>query len=103
MSSIDITKEQDLRQSESRAIIRKAMDMAMGCYIEQESSKFDQWRDQTKWQLTQHLRHEISEIERSKTLTAQLHNALDACSLGAILAAKIMEEEDNLTTTHRDS
>ncbi len=94
MSSLDITKEQDSRMAESRVMLMRAMDIAMGSYIEQESSKFDNWRDKTFWQNTQHLSHEVKEISRSKTTVAKLHNAIDALSLSAILVAQILLERD---------
>jgi len=94
MSNMELTKKVDERLSESRAIIRESMAMAYGSYVEQEAKKFDQWRDQTWWQLVQHTRHEIEELQRSGGFkTKQLHNALDLCSLGAIMASKIILEE----------
>jgi len=93
MSAIEITKEQDKRLSESRQLIHDAHMISYGSYIEQEASKFDTWRDQTYWQLVQHLRHEVDELERSKTRVAQLHNAIDACSLASIIIGRHMLEE----------
>ena len=94
MSNMELSKEIDVRLSESRAIIREAMAMSYGSYVEQEAKKFDQWRDQSWWQLVQHAKHEIDELQRSGGFkTKQLHNALDLCSLGAILASKILIEE----------
>ena len=95
MSNMELTKEVDQRLSESRALIREALSMAYGSYIEQEAKKLDQWRDQSWWQLVQHAGHEIKELQRSGgSRTKQLHNALDLCSLGAILASKILIEEN---------
>lgn len=89
-----IPKDVDERMAESRVLVRKALDAAMGVYVEQESKKTDSWRD-TNWDdLIQHLKHEIHEIQYSHSLTAQLHNALDATALAAILVAKIIVEED---------
>ena len=93
MSKMELNKETDKSLSESRGVIRQAMDIAFGSYVEQEAKKYDQWRTQTWWQLVRHLRHEVDELDRSKTRTAQLHNAIDACSLGAILISKILLEE----------
>ena len=94
MSNIELTKEVDKRLSESRTIIREVMSMAYGSYIEQEAKKYDQWRDQTWWDLLQHTKHEIEELQRSGGYkTKQLHNALDLCSLGAIMGAKILLDE----------
>ena len=81
MSGMEMTKEQDERMVESRRLLQKAWNIAYGSYIEQEAKKLDQWRDQSVWQLTRHLRHELDEIERSKTKTIQLHNCMDACML----------------------
>lgn len=80
------------RIDDSRQRIREAMNQALGVYIEEEAKKTDSWRDLTYYDLFRHLRHELQEIERSDTPTKQLHNALDACGLSAILAAKVIEE-----------
>ena len=93
MSGMEITKEGDKRMSESRSILYQAHSLAMGSYIEQEATKQDQWREQSWWQLMQHLKHEIRELERSKSRIVQLHNAIDACSLSAILMGKLVVEE----------
>jgi ribosomal protein S27AE len=86
-------KERDERMSESREMVLKAMMMALGAYVEQESKKQDEWRDKTIGEIYSHIKHEVEEIRRSLEIgekTILLHNALDLCSLGAILAAKVM-------------
>jgi hypothetical protein len=94
MSRMEISKEQDERMTESRKRLRDAYNVAFGSYVEQEAKKIDQWRDQTIWQITRHLRHEVGEIERSKSRTVQYHNAMDALMLSNILLAKLMELEE---------
>jgi len=69
------------------------MMLSLGSYIEQEAKKKDDWRNRTFGQVYAHLKHELEEIRRSKTKTQQLHNCMDACSLSAILVAKLMFEE----------
>ena len=90
---MEITKEQDQRMVKSRQLLQKAWNVAFGSYIEQEATKGDSWRDHTIWQQVQHLRHELDEIERSKSATAQLHNAIDAVSLSTMLLATLLERE----------
>lgn len=94
MSNMEITKEQDKRMTESRRLLQKSFYIAFGSYIEQEAKKLDQWRDQTFWQLLQHLKHEVGEIERSKSRTVQYHNAIDAVMLADMILSKIMEKEE---------
>ncbi len=69
---------------------REAMLVAYGGYVEQEGKKSDQWRDETLETLYRHLDHEIDEVRRSKSKTVRLHNAMDACSLFAMLAVRYM-------------
>ena len=90
---IDIKK--DYRMFESRMMLKRAFNIALGSYIEQESKKEDRWREQSFGELYAHLRHEIEEIRRSKSRTEQLHNAIDACLLSAMLIAKLLEGENN--------
>jgi len=75
---------------ESRQQLLNAMLLSLGSYIEQEGKKKDQWRDKSYGEVYAHLKHEIAEIERSKERTVQLHNAMDACALAAILVCKLM-------------
>jgi len=76
-----ITKEEDKRLNESRNILLKAMLISLGSYIEQEAKKKDNWREKSFGEM------------RSKTKTQQLHNAMDACSLSAMLVAKLIQGE----------
>jgi len=94
MSSMKLTKAQDQSLQDSRRRLRQALDMAFGSYVEQEATKFDNWREETFGAVFDHLKHEVLEIRRSKTRTTQLHNAIDACMLSAILVAKILEREE---------
>ncbi len=85
------------RVEESQMLLEKMMNRAMGLYIAKEPKHADEWRDKNIWQNFMHLKHETEEIERSKTVDRQLHNALDACAQAAILAASIyikMQEKD---------
>ena len=82
------------RQDESRTQVHGAMMFALGSYMEQESKKVDQWRDQGIGQLYAHLSHELEEIRaniKDDDLTWLVHNAADATSLAAILLAKALE------------
>jgi len=88
-----MSSEEDKRMTESRQKIWDAMMLSLGSYIEQEAKKKDDWREKTIGEIYAHLKHEIMEIGRSKSKTVQLHNAMDACSLSAILVAKLMEAE----------
>ena len=92
MSKMKLTKEQNSRMNDSRQKLLNAMMLSLGSYIEQEAKKKDDWRDIPFGQVYAHLKHEIEEIRRSKTKTQQLHNCMDACSLSAILVAKLMFE-----------
>lgn len=84
----------DKRKAESRRMLQKQLDAAFGVYIADEPVKGDMWRDQSIWDLFKHLEHELGEIKRSKTTERKYHNCLDACSLSALLAARIKEEEE---------
>jgi len=88
-----ITKSEDLRMTDSRQKILNAMMLSLGSYIEQEAKKKDEWRNKSFGELYAHLKHEIAEIGRSKSKTVQLHNCMDACSLSAIMVAKLIFEE----------
>ena len=44
MSRMKLTDKVDERLGQSRVLLRRAMDMAFGAYIEQETFKYDQWR-----------------------------------------------------------
>lgn len=93
MSHMEITKAEDERMSESRALLYRAFNVAMGSYIEQEAKKKDVWRDQTWGQIYGHMKHEFGEMSKSKQRTTQLHNGLDLLSLAAMLVSKILEAE----------
>lgn len=80
------------RHIESQRMIRDCMAEAIGIYIAKEPTEKDNWRDKSIWQTFMHLKHEIEEIQRSKSSDRQLHNALDACGQAAILAARIKIE-----------
>jgi len=85
-----ITKDEDVRMTDSRQKILSVLMMAFGSYVEQEAKKKDEWRDKSWGECYAHLKHEIVEIGRSKTKTEQIHNCLDAINLAAIMAAKII-------------
>jgi len=92
LSKMGISKIEDNRMTNSRHKSLNAMMISLGSYIEQEAKKKDDWRNKSFGEIYAHLRHEIEEIKRSKTKTQQLHNAMDACSLSAMLVAKLLEE-----------
>lgn len=82
------------RIDESREMIRSALDMSFGSYVEQEGKKEDQWRDQTIGQLGDHIRHEVEEIMgniRRGEIGYLQHNSMDVIELGAMLLAKSRE------------
>ena len=82
------------RVDESREMIKEALDMSFGSYVEQEGKKEDQWRDQSFGQLGDHIRHEVEEIMgniRRGEIGYLQHNAMDIVELGAILLAKARE------------
>jgi len=91
MSNMKISEQEDESMTVSRKLLRDAMMISLGSYIEQEPKKKDSWRNQTYGQIYAHLKHEIGEIERSKTKTTQLHNAMDACTLAAIMVANLLD------------
>ncbi len=91
LSRMNITEEQDKRMSESRKRIIELFYTTLGSYIEQESKKMDQWRDETYGQLFGHLKHEVGEIGRSKTKTTQIHNCMDSAMLSLLLLDKVLE------------
>ena len=82
------------RRDESRGLLVRAFEMALGSYTEQEAKKFDSWRDQETWKLFNHLAHEIEEIKKNlkqkMANTYLVHNAMDVCSLATIFLAHIM-------------
>lgn len=78
-----------MRSEDSRMRVRRMLDAAYGLYIGQEPKHSDEWRDVDSGKLYAHLKHEIGEIKRSKGRDKRFHNALDACALAAILAARI--------------
>jgi len=92
MSRMSISPNEDKRMSESRERLIRAFYIALGSYIEQEAKKLDQWRDETYGQLYGHLKHEIEEVNRSKSRTTQIHNLIDCLMLSCILLDKVMED-----------
>lgn len=80
------------RIDKSRIVLEYVFYLALGAYIEQESKKLDIWRDQSYGQLYNHLKHEIKEIQRSNSLTKQLHNCMDAVMLSLMLLTKVMNK-----------
>ncbi len=90
-----VPKALDKRLTESRRLIRMAMDMSYGCYVEQEATKVDTWKNQTFWQLASHLSHECEEVKRSVgNNTLLLHNGMDCVALSLMILAKALEKEE---------
>jgi len=83
---------QKTRLDESRELVRRAMDVAYGSYMEQEGKKYDSWRDLSIGQLADHLRHEVNEEIMGNVRRGEIgflmHNAMDAVELAAMLMAK---------------
>jgi hypothetical protein len=77
------------RVDDSRRRMKEMLDASYGVYIKMEPKQKDSWREQTMGQLQAHLEHELAEIKRSDTLEKKLHNALDACGVSALLAARL--------------
>lgn len=89
-----VDRESDERMAESRRRIWDTMAMSFGSYVEQEAKKADGWREKSMGEIFAHMKHELEEIRRSMQRgerTTPLHNAMDMCSLSAILVAKAME------------
>ena len=80
------------RIDKSRVKLEKVFYFALGAYMEQEAKKDDNWRDRSYGELYNHLKHEITEIQRSKDLTKQIHNITDAVMLSTILLAHVLEK-----------
>ena len=83
------------RIDKSRELIRQALDMAYGSYIEQEGKKGDIWRDQSIGQLGDHIRHEINDEIMKNLRTGDfgylIHNVMDIIELAAMMLAKANE------------
>lgn len=79
--------------SESRRRLMRVFYVALGSYIEQESKKLDQWRDELFGQNYGHLSHEVKEIGESKSRTTQIHNCSDSAMLSLIMLDKVLEED----------
>ncbi len=90
------------RRDESREMLVRAFEMALGSYTEQEAKKFDQWRDQPTWKLFNHLEHELGEIKKNlkekMANTYLIHNGMDVCSLATIFLAHLMLKDDLVPT-----
>lgn len=80
------------RIDKSRKRMMETFFFAMGSYVEQEAKKEDTWRDETFRNLYLHAKHEFVEIDRSKSLTKQIHNATDLVLLANILLAHLLEK-----------
>lgn len=80
------------RIDKSRERMMKTFFFAMGSYVEQEAKKEDTWRDESYRKLYLHAKHEFQEIERSKSLTKQIHNCVDLVLLANILLAHLLEK-----------
>lgn len=85
-------EESEKRMIDSRERMNNMMQRAIGIYMAKEVKIKDQWREQSYWQVFQHLKHEIEEIERSSTPNRKIHNLLDACGLCVLLANKVEME-----------
>jgi hypothetical protein len=77
------------RLTESQELLRSVMSESLGIYMAKEPKNEDQWREQEYWQILDHLKHEIEEIQRSQTLDRKYHNALDCIGQASILAAHL--------------
>lgn len=86
-----MTLVKDNRLMDSQDLLRGIMSEAIGLYMAKEPKIRDQWRDLKYWEVWQHLKHEIAEIERSDTIDRQYHNLLDLVGQAAICAAWIRE------------
>ncbi len=90
------------RTDESRVLLRRAFDIAMGSYIEQEAKKGDSWRESSygMGDAFAHLKHELEEVRanlvRSDSRTLLLHNLIDMVLLSVMLLAKVLIEGGEL-------
>ena len=86
----------ETRLTESRRLLRRAFEFALGVYSEQEATKADYWRTTDIGALYGHLSHEIEEIQgnlRRGEGDYLLHNAADAVALSVMLLARMIERE----------
>ena len=83
------------RRDESRSRLVYAFYHALGSYTEQESKKFDQWRDKNIGENFAHLSHEIDEVRKNikqkMPMTYLVHNCDDLVGLSCILLAQVMQ------------
>jgi hypothetical protein len=79
------------RIMDSQDLLRSIMSEAIGIYMAKEPKIRDQWRDLDWWQVFNHLKHEVGEIERSNSVDRQYHNLLDLVGQAAICAAWVRE------------
>jgi len=94
MSSMRVSREEDIRMCSSRDRLIRAFFASLGSYIEQEAKKMDEWRDKSLGEIYAHLKHEIAEIGRSSAKTTMLHNCMDACILSAMMVSKLLGEDE---------
>ena len=79
---------------ESSQKLIKSFYFALGCYSEQESKKFDGWRDENLINLFLHLKHELDEIRNNLNkgeVQFLVHNCADAVGLSCMLLARALE------------
>ena len=87
-----LPKEVEERLNESRRKMKEAFLFAIGAYTEQESKKLDEWRNQDYYTLFRHLKHELKEVEKSNSLTMQIHNLSDCVGLSCILLSHVLDK-----------
>lgn len=78
------------RIEESRRVIRRMLEMAYDTYLAEEKRLGDSWRERSWDDIFNHLMEEIDEIIKTRGRDERFHDCLDACSLAAILAAKLV-------------
>jgi hypothetical protein len=85
----------DNQMTDSRQRVQAALNMALGQYIDQEPQKGCEWRNRKIQDIIEHIEREVAEIKRRTESERMLHDALDLTCLGAILAARILLEENS--------
>lgn len=69
--------------------LRDTIHEAIGIYMAKEPAERDDWQRKNIWQLWQHLKHELEEIEKSGSADRIYHNLLDAIGLTAMIAYRV--------------
>ena len=70
-----MSKIVDRTLTESRILLRRAWEIAMGSYVEQEKTKKAEWRRKTRGEIIDHIWRNAEKLKASATISAQLRNS----------------------------